>query len=74
MTITIQLHPDDGYLLVNTHGDPHRCNEDDCDCTAHKYGNVCNHRRLVAHFGGYAELVKVLKKERRKCLKASCTS
>lgn len=69
MQISITLHADPGYLWVNTHGTGHKCTEDWCDCAAHRYGNVCNHRRLVAHFGGYSELVKVLRKEERKAKK-----
>ncbi len=67
MTLHIDLTTnEEGLLLQMPNGDLHNCTEDTCDCAAAQFGNLCRHRLFIYAMGGFDELRKTIRSERRK--------
>lgn len=65
---------EDAIVLQMPNGDRHVCTEDECDCLGSRYGNICKHRFFIFAMGGFDELKKLIKAERRKAAKLTTNS
>ncbi len=74
LTLRLDLTPiesdEDAIVLQMPNGDKHVCTEDKCDCLGSRYGSICRHRTLLFAMGGFDELKKLIKSERRKSERA----
>lgn len=72
LTLRLDLNPtEDRILLQMPNGDLHECSEDFCNCLGARYGSICRHRTLMFAMGGFDELAKLIRSERRKQEKAA---
>jgi hypothetical protein len=70
MTIELTLAADPEFVLVRLREDWHLVNNDECNCTARSFGNVCSHLKLLHGLGGFEVVRKALERDERRKVKA----
>lgn len=72
LTLKLDLNePETGIEIQMPNGEMYLCTEDRCTCLGSMYGNICRHRTFIFAMGGFDELKKLIKAERRKLEKAA---